>query len=185
MKKIGMLLSLITLSLPSAYADEENVIEEKSSASTCAIALQEEVCDIDSSFSYRTIGIGPIPIPALNLGIGRRIKGGRYAGDFTVNLATLGIVNALQVYANGLCYIHQKPSAHTYIGAGASAAVAFSFPEASYSGYIAPNILGGREFINADGNRRFFQVEVLVLPFDIYSSNLILPLVTLKYGIAF
>ncbi|NGX39986.1 MAG: hypothetical protein KR126chlam1_01326 [Chlamydiae bacterium] len=185
MKKIALLLSLITYCLPSTYAGEENLIEENTNVPVCATALPKEVCGLDSSFWYRTVGIGPIPIPALNLGIGRRIKRERYAGDFTMNLATLGLVNALQVYANGLCYVHQKPSAHTYIGAGASAAVAFSFPELSYTGYIAPNILGGREFIDRDGNRRFFQVEVLILPFGIYSSTLILPVVTLKYGIDF
>jgi len=188
MKKIATFTTLIATGLSPAYSDEANAFEEKTSTPICAIALPEDICDLDSSFSYWTVGIGPLPIPAFNLGVGARAKRDRFAGDFALNLATVGIVNALRASANGLLYVHQTPSAHTYVGLGASVGVLWglTYSMRGVEGYFAPNFICGREFLNHEGKRRFFQVEALY-PVKGFSSGrwVNFAFFTLKYGIAF
>ncbi|NGX39987.1 MAG: hypothetical protein KR126chlam1_01327 [Chlamydiae bacterium] len=189
MKKIATLTTLIALSLSQAYSNEKQTFEEKTSTPSCAITLPEDVCDLDSSFSYWTVGIGPLPIPAFNLGVGARAKKDRFGADVSLNLATVGIVNALRASANGLCYVHQTPSAHTYVGLGASVGGIWGFSSlftGGFEGYFAPNFICGREFLNHEGKRRFFQVEALY-PVKGFSSGgwVNFAFFTLKYGFAF
>ncbi|NGX47724.1 MAG: hypothetical protein K1000chlam3_01106 [Chlamydiae bacterium] len=177
MKKLMVLLSLIGMNNLS-FANTAPKMEE------CI----PDPC-IQSSYTYGGLGLGPLPIPALTLSLGRRmVVGDRVAIDAGVTLATLIRWNIIRGYVNGLCYINQKPCSQYYVGLGGSVGVPFGFDDIHEVGpFVVPNFLIGKEFYNSDGNKRFFQAEILYPAYAISEKELIdcIPFITLKYGFAF
>lgn len=175
MKKIVIFLILIGTGLSQVFSNE--------------IRLQEEAAEttIHSSYTYASIGIGPLPIPLFTFGLGHRsIIGGNKAIDFGLNLATLIQINSIRGYFNVLKYVKQTPTSQGYIGLGASLGGIFGLARFSDYAYVAPNIIFGKEFLNSDGGKRFFQVEVMYPLISIRNLRAVnFPLFTLKYGIAF
>lgn len=149
----------------------------------------EEEMNIQSSYSYVDLGLGPLPLPALTSSIGKRFALGnkRVAIDTGATLTTLIRYNALRGYVNGLCYINQKPDSQYYIGLGGSVGGIFGFNSFCDEGFTAPNALVGKEFFNSKGEKRFFQVEALYPVYTFKGKALFdtFPLLTLKYGMSF
>lgn len=176
MKKIIIFLTLIGTSLSQVFSNETKLQEEKTEEAT-----------IHSSYTYSTIGIGPLPIPAFTIGVGNRsIIGDNKAIDFGLSLATLIQINAIRGYVNILRYSKQTQKSQFYIGLGGSVGGIFGFSRHVDCGYVAPNFIVGKEFLNSDGAKRFFQVEVMYPLISITHHGVVnFPLFTLKYGFSF
>lgn len=134
------------------------------------------------SFSYRTIGMGPLPMPMLNIGIGKRlIFKVRSAIDLNVSGSTLVLVNTLQGSISRLWY----SSSQYYLGLGGTLGAGFLSSLFPFC-YAAPALTFGKEFFNSSGCKRFFQIEAM---FPVFILNIketkLIPGVTVKYGIAF
>ncbi|MGD2170293.1 MAG: hypothetical protein PVI40_08650 [Chlamydiota bacterium] len=152
------------------------------------IKAEDKQADIQSSYSYFGLGIGPLPVPAFTINVGNRFAlGNNFAIDTGVTLATLIRYNALRGYIDGLCYINQQPSSQYYVGIGGSIGGVFGFNSFCDEGFVAPNFLVGKEFFNSTGEKRFFQVEALYPQYLFNEKKLMdyLPLLTLKYGMSF
>lgn len=136
------------------------------------------------SFSYGTIGAGPIPLPAPNLGIGRRLvfKKNR-AIDINLNGSSAIILNTLQGSINMLWYFKQEYSSQYYFGLGGGLGFCLGF---SANFYPTPVLTFGKEFFNSKNYKRFFQGE-LAFPLLTLDSGKTqpFPFLVLKYGIAF
>jgi len=172
MKKIIALISLIG----SAYASEI----------TCEPQMQ-------SSYTYGTIGLSPLPIPAPTFGLGRRAMLGKATAlDFGAEWATLIYYNLFSGYANGLLYFKRKPTSQVYMGLGGTIGMLHS-ADRLYSnthglGYATPNLILGREFLTRKGRRMFFQIDTKY-PLFLFSGSdrgfLNWGFLDLKWGIAF
>lgn len=177
MKKLIILLSILgvnKLSFANTTPKQEECIPEP--------------C-IHSTYTYGSLGLGPLPIPALTLSLGKRaIVGDRAAIDAGATLATLLRWNLIRGYVNGLLYVNQKPCSQYYVGLGGSVGVPFGFDDIHEAGvFITPNFVVGREFLNSDGSKRFFQAEVLYPAYSFSQKELYncIPFITIKYGFAF
>ncbi len=172
MKKIVLSLSLIG----AAYANE----------------MPEETCwcpepTVHSSFGYLSAGLGPLPIPGITVGAGRRIvTGDETAVDFGVDASTFLFVSSVKGYANNLWYFNQKPCSQWYLGLGGSLGclVPIGYCGARFEGFAAPNIVLGREFLTKKGNKRFIQIETMY-PIFLFHEFVNYPAVTIKCGFAF
>lgn len=177
MRKALFLLSLIGVS-QFTYANNESNRED------CI----PEPC-IHSSYAYGGIGLGPLPFPALTLSVGKRIAlHDSCSIDGGLTLATLVRWNLIRGYVNGLFYLNQKPCSQFYVGLGGSVGVPFGYDEIYKAGALAaPSLLVGKEFYNSEGNKRFFQAEVLYPVYGFSEDEWfnLFPVITLKYGFAF
>jgi hypothetical protein len=147
---------------------------------------RDECPDLSSSFTYFSIGAGPMPAQAVNLGLGRRFVCDPMAIDVGVSASSFGIVNSLQAHLHALKYFHQQPTSQWYAGIGGSIDSPFGIWDYSKAFVAAPNLILGREYLNSKGGRRFFQVESMYPLFPLKSGECINSgLVTVKYGIGF
>lgn len=172
MKKIILSLSL----MGAAYATEMS---------------PEECCcsepTVHSSYGYLSAGLGPLPVPGITVGAGRRIvTGDETAVDFGVDASTFLLVSSVKGYANNLWYFNQKPCSQWYLGLGVSlgGVLAIGFTDPAISGFAAPNFILGREFLTKKGNKRFIQIETMYPVFFIHQF-VNCPAVTIKCGFAF
>jgi len=175
-----LLLSIFIFSNCFAFSNETKASEAKVDNET----------NIQSSYSYYGLGIGPLPVPAFTISAGNRVTfaGNHLALDTGVTLATLVRYNALRAYINGLCYINQKPDSQYYIGIGGSIGVTVGFDLLfDDQGFVSPNFLIGKEFFNCKKEKRFFQIEVVYPAYFFKEKEIFdfMPLITLKYGTAF
>lgn len=158
----------------------------------CANEISPEMncCEpaIHSSYSYLDLGVGPIPLPALTVGAGRRtVIGEKTALDLGVECNIFFFINSLKGYANHLWYFNQKPYSQFYIGLGGTLGgvmYLFGYYGCGLQGYAAPNVILGKEFLNCKGKKRFFQIETM---YPIYTFRKFENIggVTIKYGFAF
>jgi len=172
MKKIILLISLIGAAYASETSPEECCCSEPT---------------VHSSFGYLTAGIGPIPCPGLNIGVGKRFVTGESTGmDFGVQASTVLFVSAVKGYANHLWYFNQKPRSQWYVGFGGSVGgvLFMGFCDFTINGFGAPNILFGREFLTRKGNKRFIEIETMY-PLFLFQEFVNCPAVTIKFGFAF
>lgn len=151
--------------------------------------MTDSVSDLRSSYKYYGAGLGPLPVPALtqSIGVRKMLNEGNFAIDSGFTLATLVRFNAIRGYLNGLLYAKPEPSSQYYIGLGGSFGAFIGIDRFIDGVFLAPNLLAGKEFINNEGEKRFFQVEALYPVHEmIYKSTFtFMPLLTLKYGMAF
>jgi len=141
--------------------------------------------NIHTSNTYITTGIGPLPLPTFLLGVGRRnVTGERTAIDFGLSGSSLIYVNMAKAHVNGLWYMNQTPTSQWYAGLGGSVGVIAW--DHSAQGYFAPNLVVGKEFLNSNCNKRFFQVETMYPMVSMHHTKVVnFPLISLKYGFAF
>lgn len=172
MKKIILLISLIG----AAYASE---------------VYPEECCccepNVHSSYGYFSAGLGPLPIPGLNIGVGKRVIAGEStAVDLGIEGSTFIIVSTVKGYANHLWYFNQRPCSQWYFGLGGSLGGIFpiEYCDQICEGFAAPNFIFGREFLTRTGSKSFVQVETMY-PVFLFHDILNYPAVTIKCGFAF
>jgi len=176
MKKIILTACLIGMNI-SSFANAVTQLDE------CV----PESC-IHSSYFYSGIGLGPLPVPALTLGLEKRtVLGEKEDLDTGITLATLLRWNLIRANLNGLLYFRQNPCSQYYLGLGATGGIPFGFDDIQEIGpFVSPSFLIGKEFINSEGNKRFFQAEVLYPPYLTSQGDFVhFPFITLKYGFAF
>ncbi len=175
MKKLIALIVMVG-SLSQAFSNEEEMMCEP---------------NILSSYNYCGIGLGPLPIPAFTVGLGRRTLIGDHAAiDVGVSVATLIRINSVRGYGNALWYVNQKPYSQYYIGLGGSVGGIFGNIFGGRSGfgegYAAPNFIIGKEFFTSKNNKQFFQVETMY-PMYVFSEREFVnwAFFNIKYGFAF
>lgn len=147
---------------------------------------------VHQSYSYMTFGVGPLPVPAPSIGAGTRdVMSENSALDMGVNISSIIYVTTIRGYVNYLKYFNQKPSSQCYWGIGGSLGAGTVLIYCPFA-YVAPNFIGGVEFLNRNGKKRFFQVEAMypaclvgVIPDGKCGGICPFPLLTISYGVAF
>lgn len=169
MKKILTFLALLGVGL-KGYSNEAEVECEP---------------NIHYSFNYWGIGVGPLPIPGVQVDIGRRtVIGESSAIDLGLSGSTFVVVSSVRAYSNVLWYVNQKLESQYYVGLGGS--VAGITGKRYIEGYAAPNLVIGKEFFTSYGNKRFFQIETMYPVLVLHDRKFVnFPFFNITYGISF
>lgn len=148
-KKLLMIIGLLT-----AIHSKTVFAEESIANCTCT-----PCCDVQDSYAYLSIGVGPLPSLLPNFNYGWRQQCGHHGIDIGANVATAFVATQLKGYANWLYYFNPSLCSQTYCGLGAS--VGTWLIKGDRNVVIAqPNILLGRSFMSDTGDRTFLQAEV-------------------------
>lgn len=146
----------------------------------------EEATSFHSSFNYKAIGIGPLPAPVLILGVGHRVALGEKGGlDIGVSGATLFAINTVRLPGDLLGYFGKQSNSQYFAGIRGTGGTIFGTITYDTIWYAAPNAVVGKEFINSEGHKRFFQVEGIYPVFSNNFTEATIPFFTLKYGFCF
>lgn len=182
---------LLNISLEALFAGSQEV-----SPGNQIVCAEAKNSDIQSSLSYFDIGVGPLPIPIPNFGVGHRIQDNHHGADFSLKAAT--IVYVTQVKVNGLYHYYFTPNLQSqfYVGAGLGMSALLghhdSFKRPRFC--LSPEFAFGKQYINEANDVRFVQVEISWPTFSKKKSSdgafkshstLYMPLVVVSYGICF
>lgn len=143
--------------------------------------------EVVDHFAYGALGVGPLPLPIPVFGLGYRAQSGHMGVDTGIQVSTLGYVTQLKTRLLWQYYPRPHFVSQFYTGVGMSPSAIFC--RGKVVGTFAPQAVFGTQYYNADGMRRFFEVQVeyptLAVDHHSRSSLVRFPLVTLMYGIGF
>lgn len=113
--------------------------------------------EVEQSFNYGSVGLGPFPLPLPNFALGRRMQKNHHGADLSLQVNTL--VWVTQVKANVLYHYYWKPSlaSQSYAGLGVGPSAIFGENQALL---ISPEFVLGKQYRNEDGDLRFFQGQL-------------------------
>ncbi len=149
----------------------------------CGAVFAEEV---KSSHGYVNVGIGPLPIPAPQVGLGWRYQNGHHGLDALIQLAWFYDFAAKQ----SLVYLHYfNPNTKSQFYEGIGIAFSELFDKKFGGIFFSPEFVIGNEFTTKRGNLRFVQAQI-DWPFkDLLNGGLTMvgfcPGVSISYGICF
>jgi len=145
---------------------------------------------VNDHYLYGTFGVGPLPAPIPNLGLGFRNQINH--GGVDINLKVLpvfGVATLVSYQTSGLYYFKPNLKSQFYTGLGAS--INCGFEHFHYNSFwaAAPVWLFGKSYLNNEGSRRFFELEVKVPSVLLSSKNAgsatYFPFCSLTYGVKF
>jgi hypothetical protein len=156
---------------------------------------------VRQQFGYVELGLGPMPVPLPVFGIGGKSQWNHHGLDVSAQVATVGVVTAVQ--ANFLYNYYFKPNlaSQFYIGAGVAPNIVFGrelfgrYHHGNNFGLgFSPELVFGKQYRNESQDIRFFQAQINFPTwltdkrhdFNFNDSHLLkFPIVTLNYGIGF
>jgi hypothetical protein len=186
MKNIKAILLIVLFSFAlntTMFADSG--VEERET-------LKDSATDIQNSFGYFDIGLGPAPIPLPIFGIGYRSQINHHGVGFSLNTST--IVAVTQVKGNVLYHYYFKPNLKSQFYAGGGLGVGSLFGRKERTVFsLSPEFVFGKEYQTETNDRRFFQLQISWPTFGIdprhnrefRHSTFYFPLVVFSYGIGF
>jgi hypothetical protein len=171
------LLALGLLASSFAFADEGSEVASmmKAPVSDCEVPV------VKASYGYYCVGIGPFPAPLI--GVGGRYQNGHHGFDGSLQVSTLLFINTAKASANYLYYFYPNLDSQWYIGAGLSwmKVIVLTVREPK-PGFVSPQLVVGKQYMNKHGSFRHFQAEIGVN--HVYRANFPVSVV-ISYGISF
>lgn len=146
--------------------------------------FSEEVeCPVQDSYRYASIGVGPI-IFIPNVGIGYRERNAEWGWDTGLSFSTIGYAHQLTAHLVGHYYLSPSKINSAYLGLGIMGSGILT-NKGEGAGTLSPTFVFGKEL---GAGRHFIEMHVGVPTFWMGSKHrntMYLPLMYIKYGIAF
>lgn len=153
--------------------------------------------NVTSSIGYFSIGVGPLPVPLPNFGLGYRFQRNHHGFDLSLQAATIVAVTQAKVSLLYDYYFKPNLNSQFYMGLGASASGLFENKKhwKKTTGSFSPELMFGKQYQNEAKDLRFLQLQISFPTFSIKKFPerkftgkhhiLYMPLVVLSYGICF
>lgn len=144
---------------------------------------------VELSCCYLQMGVGPLPLPVPNFGVGYRCQHGHHGYDLSLQVAT--VVSITGVKGNALYHYYFKPNLNSqfYVGGGIGAGYLFvQAHNSAHTALISPELVFGKTYLNKNNARRFVQAQVSFPTYEWDHSPhcfVLIPLVVFSYGIGF
>ncbi len=157
---------------------------------TGAVAAEEATTPapekVTSSLGYMDIGLGPVPIPLPNFGLGYRFQSDHNGMDLSLHAMT--VVAITQLKATALYQYYFKPNLNSQFYVGGGAGVSDIFNRKKHYFVISPEFVFGKQYRNEANDTRFMQVGISWPTMNLTGHDHRLmkyPLVVFSYGIMF
>lgn len=197
MKQFKFLI-LVFIASQCFTAESEAITSQEK---TTVVNLEKQTEPVEETLKYFDMGFGPAPIPLPDFGFGFRHQKNKWGYDLNFDLSTIYYVTQVKITPSVLYYNKPNLSSQFYSGLGLATGCLFTnkishdwdFSENS-AFIIAPELIFGKKYKNENGSDRFFQVNIdwptysfqkLTSEGWAHSNILYVPVVYLKYGVAF
>jgi hypothetical protein len=145
---------------------------------------------INDHYFYGTFGVGPAPIPFPQFGLGFRNQINHGGVDINIKaLSAFGVATIASYQTSALYYFNPNLKSQFYTGIGASINCGFEHFGFHNFWAAAPVWIFGKSYLNNEGNRRFFELEVktpsILLSSGSAGKHTFFPFCTFTYGLKF
>lgn len=150
---------------------------------SCAL---ETDCGVSNAYRYVSFGVGPI-IVIPNVGIGYRQRYSQFGWDTAISFSTVGYAHQLGAHFVGHYYLSPTIKNSAYLGLGLIGSGIFTNNN-KISGTLSPDFVFGKQLDKAGDKNHFIEMHVAIPTMLIKSkrtASMYLPLMYIKYGIAF
>jgi hypothetical protein len=180
MKKL-MTLGLLASSFVFADEGSEVVSIMKAPIADCEAPV------VEASYGYYCAGLGPLPLPAPLVGVGRRYQNGHHGFDGSLQVSSFFLlVNMAKINANYLYYFNPNLKSQFYLGAGVGLAGVAMLSNDPKRLYLSPQLVVGKQYTNKEGSFCHLQAEITTINLDLTRNHpAFFPAVILSYGVSF
>jgi len=148
--------------------------------------LPELDCGICDAYRYVSVGVGPI-IFIPNVGIGYRERYSQLGWDTALSFSTIGYAHQLSAHWVGHYYLSPLRKNSAYLGLGLMGSGVFTNHKGG-GGTLSPDFVFGKGLDRHGDSRHFIEMHVAIPTLWMSSKHahsMFLPLMYIKYGIAF